>query len=241
MTTTDTATPTTSGAAEDRSLDETPARRRPARAGPRRRRDRRPGEHRARHRPVRDPRDPAPGDAASRSPTRPGSTSATCASGSAAWSCAEIVEYDPAARHLRPAAREVRPFVTGPGADNLARTMRLRRRSWARSTPKIIECFRQRRRADLRRLPGVPRRAGRRQRGGQRRRPGRHDHPAHRSRRTGSSDGIDVARRRLRRGPRGEPARTAPSRAAASPASTSAPRRSAAARAEADTVGPDAT
>jgi SAM-dependent methyltransferase len=54
--------------------------------------------------------------------------------------CAEIVEYDPAARTYA-LCPEVRPFVTGPGADNLARTMRLVT-LMGQVTPKVIECFR---------------------------------------------------------------------------------------------------
>lgn len=54
--------------------------------------------------------------------------------------CAEIVEYDPAARTYA-LCPEVRPFVTGTGADNLARTMRLVT-LMGQVTPKVIECFR---------------------------------------------------------------------------------------------------
>ncbi len=54
--------------------------------------------------------------------------------------CAEVVEYDPepATYALCP---EVRPFVTGPGPDNLARTMRMVALMGA-VVPKVVECFR---------------------------------------------------------------------------------------------------
>src|SRR5690349_21911824 len=54
--------------------------------------------------------------------------------------CAEMVEYDPDARTYA-LCPDVRPFVTGTGADNLARTMRLVT-LMGQVTPKVIECFR---------------------------------------------------------------------------------------------------
>ena len=48
--------------------------------------------------------------------------------------CAEVVEYDPATRTYA-LCPEVRPFVTGPGADNLARAMRLHRPHGAGRAP----------------------------------------------------------------------------------------------------------
>jgi SAM-dependent methyltransferase len=53
--------------------------------------------------------------------------------------CAEFVEYDAAAETyaLRP---EVRPFVTGSGADNLARTMRFVT-MMGQAVPKVVQCF----------------------------------------------------------------------------------------------------
>ena len=56
-------------------------------------------------------------------------------------SCAEVVEYDPATRTyvLRP---EVRPFVTGPGADNLARAMRYIG-LMGQVGPQVAACFRE--------------------------------------------------------------------------------------------------
>ena len=55
--------------------------------------------------------------------------------------CADVVEYHPATRTyaLRP---EARPFVTGPGADNLARTMRFVG-MMGQVAPKVAECFRR--------------------------------------------------------------------------------------------------
>ncbi len=54
--------------------------------------------------------------------------------------CAEIVGYDPATRSyaLRP---EVRPFVTGPGADNLTRAMRYIG-LMGQVAPQVAACFR---------------------------------------------------------------------------------------------------
>ena len=57
-----------------------------------------------------------------------------------AMACAEVVEYYPvpATYALCP---EVRPFVTGPGPDNFARTMRMVAMMGA-AAPKVVECFR---------------------------------------------------------------------------------------------------
>ena len=158
-------------------------RRRPARAGPRRRCDRRAGEHRARHRPVRDAGDPAAGE--QRAGRRRGrARRALRARVARRRGVRRIVEYDPAARTYA-LCPEVRPFVTGPGADNLARTMRLVT-LMGQVTPKVIECFRHGGGLTYADYPGFHDLPGRRQRGGQRRRPGRHDHPPDRSRASGS-------------------------------------------------------
>ncbi|WP_377642387.1 class I SAM-dependent methyltransferase [Oryzobacter terrae] len=54
--------------------------------------------------------------------------------------CAEVVEYDPVAATYA-LCPEVRPFVTGPGPDNLARTMRVVAMMGA-AAPKVVDCFR---------------------------------------------------------------------------------------------------
>ena len=140
MTTTETATRGRPPARRDRSRTRR-GRRRPARAGSsttaRSPCWRASGTTPASSRPSR----PCRRRRASRSPTRPGSTSATCASGSAAWCAPSFVEYDPAARAyaLCPEVRAVRHRApvptTSPGRCGSSP-------SWARCTPKVIECFR---------------------------------------------------------------------------------------------------
>ena len=55
--------------------------------------------------------------------------------------CAEVVEYDPATRTYA-LCPEVRPFVTGPGADNLARAMRYIG-LMGQVGPQVAACFRE--------------------------------------------------------------------------------------------------
>ncbi len=55
--------------------------------------------------------------------------------------CADVVAYDPAGATYE-LCDSVRPFVTGPGPDNLARSMRLVAMMGA-AAPKVLQCFRR--------------------------------------------------------------------------------------------------